>query len=124
MKWHPDKNPDKDTTQTFQLIQEAYECLSNEQERAWYDQHRDQILRGRDVGQSEASEETTSYITKMKLAKYMEKGAFQGYTKQPNDFYSVFDKLFKQLDEEEEMEEEVGKKHNPAPAFGDAFAEK
>lgn len=33
----------------FQLITEAHEVLSDPQERAWYDDHRDQILRGNDA---------------------------------------------------------------------------
>lgn len=124
MIWHPDKNQDRDTTEKFQMITEAYECLSNEQERAWYDQHRDQILKGKEVGQSEASEDTASYITKSKLAKFMEKGAFSGYTKQPTDFYTVFHNLFAKMDQEEEMEEEVGVVHKQAPQFGDAQSSK
>ena len=54
----------------------------------------------------------------------MEKGAFSGYTKQPTDFYTVFDKLFKKLDQEEEMEIEIGGKHVIAPQFGDAQSTK
>lgn len=30
----------------FQLIQQAYEVLNDPQERAWYDKHREQILKG------------------------------------------------------------------------------
>jgi len=52
--WHDDlyfnadKNPDKvdECTKFFPLIQQAYETLSDAQERAWYDRHRDQILKG------------------------------------------------------------------------------
>jgi hypothetical protein len=43
------------------------------------------------------SESDASYITKSKLAKYMEKGAFK-----PGEFFDVFSKLFRQLDKEEE----------------------
>lgn len=48
LKWHPDKNPDnaEEAKKQFQLIQAAYEVLSDPQERAWYDKHRDAILLG------------------------------------------------------------------------------
>lgn len=48
LKWHPDKNitNEEDAKQKFQLIQQAWEVLSDLQERAWYDKHRDEILRG------------------------------------------------------------------------------
>jgi DnaJ family protein A protein 5 len=79
------------------------------QERAWYDAHRDQILRGKDVGE-EMDESDVSYLTKRNLQEYMEKGAFKGYAKTKNgdDFFSVFSGLFQRLDKEEEMEEGAG----------------
>ncbi|CAH8586117.1 unnamed protein product [Heterobilharzia americana] len=46
LQWHPDKNTKEDTTLIFQEIQEAYKVLSDPHERAWYDQHRSQILQG------------------------------------------------------------------------------
>lgn len=48
LRYHPDKNPDnvEFAQQRFTLIQAAYEVLSDEQERAWYDAHREQILGG------------------------------------------------------------------------------
>jgi molecular chaperone DnaJ len=36
-KYHPDKNPEKDTTKQFQKISEAYHTLSNPQKRREYD---------------------------------------------------------------------------------------
>lgn len=30
----------------FRAVQQSYEVLSDPQERAWYDKHREQILRG------------------------------------------------------------------------------
>ena len=43
-----DKNPDNRDAATvqFQLIQAAYAVLSDPQERAWYDNHKDAILKG------------------------------------------------------------------------------
>ena len=48
LQWHPDKNPDRvaEATERFRQIQAAYSVLSDPQERAWYDQHRESILRG------------------------------------------------------------------------------
>lgn len=48
LKWHPDKNLDNAEVakKEFQLIQAAYDLLSDPQERAWYDKHRDAILLG------------------------------------------------------------------------------
>lgn len=48
LKWHPDKNPDRidECTQYFALLQQAYEVLSDPHERAFYDKHRDSILKG------------------------------------------------------------------------------
>lgn len=48
LKYHPDKNPTKDTTNKFQKIQIAYETLSDRYKRAQYDSfeymnNRDQI---------------------------------------------------------------------------------
>ena len=50
---HPDKaqqrgeDPQK-ATEAFREVQAAYECLYDDQERAYYDAHRDAILRGED----------------------------------------------------------------------------
>jgi len=43
-----DKNRDRaeECTREFHLIQQAYEVLIDPQERAWYDKHREAILKG------------------------------------------------------------------------------
>ena len=60
LRWHPgapptraralmaDKNPNNrdEATKKFQLVQAAYAVLNDPQERAWYDRHRDALLRG------------------------------------------------------------------------------
>lgn len=47
LQYHPDKNPDdvEAATKVFAQIRLAYEVLSDSQERAWYDAHKNQILR-------------------------------------------------------------------------------
>lgn len=37
--WHPDKNPDPDAKKKFNAVSKAYQVLSNEEERAKYDQY-------------------------------------------------------------------------------------
>ena len=46
--YYTDKNPEnlEECTRTFHAIQQAYEVLIDPQERAWYDKHREAILRG------------------------------------------------------------------------------
>jgi len=43
----PDKNPDRmeEATRLFAELQNAYAVISDPHERAWYDGHREQILR-------------------------------------------------------------------------------
>jgi DnaJ family protein A protein 5 len=78
--------------------------LSNPQERAWYDSHRDQILKGRNV--EESKEEDSDQVTKSKLNPYFNSSCFSGFSSgNVKGFYRVFGDLFKKMDDEEEMEE-------------------
>jgi DnaJ homolog subfamily A member 5 len=54
LELHPDRNfgDVEAATTKFAEVQSAYEVLSDPQERAWYDSHRDSILRG-DSGPAE-----------------------------------------------------------------------
>ncbi|KAI1760817.1 DnaJ-domain-containing protein [Hypoxylon sp. FL1150] len=59
LELHPDRNYGdvENATQKFAQVQSAYEVLSDPQERAWYDSHRDAILRGDDPADTEATPE-------------------------------------------------------------------
>ena len=47
LKWHPDRNhgTEEIATQTFKEISAAYAVLSDPNEKKWYDDHRESILR-------------------------------------------------------------------------------
>ena len=82
-------------------------------------------MRGKDVGEG-VNEDDCSYITKSKLDRFFNSNVFAGFAKSDHgsDFYSVFGELFDKLDQEEEMEEEVGTTHFAGKLFGDENATK
>ncbi|KAI0121606.1 hypothetical protein BJ170DRAFT_599778 [Xylariales sp. AK1849] len=59
LELHPDRNYGdvENATTKFAEVQAAYEVLSDTQERAWYDSHRDAILRGDEPNGTEATAE-------------------------------------------------------------------
>lgn len=108
LELHPDRNYGnvENATKLFAEIQSAYEVLSDPQERAWYDSHRDVLLRGEQAGQ--ATTEEFSYNIRMTTAdevlKLMMK--FNGrveFTDSPSGFYGGLQDFFKKLAREEEI---------------------
>lgn len=90
LKWHPDKNLDDsdNAKEQFQLIQQAYEVLSDKQERAWYDRHREQILLG---AQSDFEDKN------LNVFQYFTTSCFRGYGDDENGFYTVYRNVFEQI---------------------------
>ncbi|KAF9573532.1 hypothetical protein EC968_008401 [Mortierella alpina] len=100
LEWHPDKNHHRveEATKQFAFIAEAYEVLSDPQERAWYDSHRDAILRGDDKSdQAEGAAGTTS----AELMKYFSSSVYKGFQDNNAGFYAVYRNLFEKLAQEE-----------------------
>mmetsp|Transcript_89982 Transcript_89982/g.160161 ORF Transcript_89982/g.160161 Transcript_89982/m.160161 type:complete len:565 (+) Transcript_89982:64-1758(+) len=117
LRMHPDKAAQnnmsvEDATARFQKIQEAYQVLSDAQERAWYDAHREQILRGDD----EPGEDP--FKTKINLYKYFSTACFNGFGDNSTGFFAVYADLFAEIDAEEEQWEDADEDHVAMPPFG------
>ncbi|KAJ2895548.1 hypothetical protein IWW38_002276, partial [Coemansia aciculifera] len=136
--WHPDKNHGntEEATRIFAEIKEAYETLSDPQERAWYDNHREQILRGEDYAaggggangssgydQSDKSS-NVAYISTESLMHFFSVSSFRGFNDLPTGFFAVYRTLFDRLRDEElqasslDSAERLDMIHNLS--FGDA----
>ncbi|KAL4707595.1 hypothetical protein ACJJTC_001640 [Scirpophaga incertulas] len=94
LQWHPDKNLDnlQEAKEQFQLVQNAYEVLSEPQERAWYDNHREQLLRG--AGSSYNDDSLDVY-------PYFSPSCYKGFGDDPQGFYAVYSEVFTKLATEE-----------------------
>eukprot|EP00930_Biecheleria_cincta_P082750 TRINITY_DN72411_c0_g1_i1.p1 TRINITY_DN72411_c0_g1~~TRINITY_DN72411_c0_g1_i1.p1 ORF type:complete len:601 (+),score=174.47 TRINITY_DN72411_c0_g1_i1:86-1888(+) len=122
LRMHPDKAQLNDmsleeATKKFQQIQEAYAVLSDAQERAWYDAHREQILRGDD----EPGEDP--FKTKINLYRYFSSGCYEGFGDDSRGFFSVYSELFEAIDAEEEQWEDADEDHVAMPPFCRSDAE-
>ena len=108
LELHPDRNYGnvEDATRLFAEVQSAYEVLSDPQERAWYDSHRDILLRGDQATGPGADE--FSYNIRMTTAEEVSKlmMKFNGrmeYNNAPSGFYGGLNDFFKQLAKEEDI---------------------
>lgn len=113
LKWHPDKNLDNqdDAKEQFQLVQQAYEVLSDRQERAWYDNHREQILRGSNSDFEDNSLDVYQYFTT---------SCFRGYGDDKNGFYTVYRNIFETIAKEDLEFMEDKDEFCSIPAFGNS----
>ena len=114
LKWHPDKNLSNETEakEQFQLIQQAYEVLSDSHERAWYDNHREAILKG-GIGDDYQDDS-------IDLFQYFTTSCFKGYGDDDKGFYTVYRKVFETLAAEDAEFSKVGDSDEEIPSFGDS----
>uniref|UniRef100_A0A8C9Y2X6 DnaJ homolog subfamily C member 21 n=1 Tax=Sander lucioperca TaxID=283035 RepID=A0A8C9Y2X6_SANLU len=115
LKWHPDKNLDnaEDAAEQFKLIQAAYEVLSDPQERAWYDNHREALLKGGISGDYEDDS--------IDLLQYFTVTCYSGYGDDEKGFYTVYRNLFESIVKEEMEHSKVeDEEEEEFPPFGDS----
>jgi DnaJ family protein A protein 5 len=84
-------------------VQSAYEVLSDPQERAWYDSHRDSILRGGGPTEEDEFERNVRLTSARDIVGLM--GRFTTsvpFTDAPNGFYGILQSTFETLAAEED----------------------
>ena len=97
----------------LKAINEAYETLSDVNERSWYDNHKDQILRGSDFSKDDVELKTYGF----NIWQYFNSSSFSGFEESnPKNFYSVFRDVFTKIKSEEIPFDE----NNDLPGFGDS----
>ncbi|XP_017757637.1 PREDICTED: dnaJ homolog subfamily C member 21 [Eufriesea mexicana] len=113
LKWHPDKNLNnpEEAKEQFQLIQQAWEVLSDPNERTWYDNHREAILKG-GIGKDYKDDS-------IDLFQYFSPTCFKGYGDDEKGFYTVYRNVFEKLTAED-MEFTKEEDFEEVPGFGDS----
>ena len=106
LELHPDRNYGnvEEATKLFADVQSAYEVLSDPQERAWYDSHRDAILQDDDEVSGGHFEHNVRVTTAEDLVRMFSK--FNGkmdFSDSSTGFYSVLRDTFAVLAREEEI---------------------
>ncbi|XP_057674997.1 dnaJ homolog subfamily C member 21 [Corythoichthys intestinalis] len=116
LKWHPDKNLDKaeEAAEQFKLIQAAYDVLSDPQERAWYDNHREALLKGGVSGDYEDDS--------VDLLQFFTVTCYSGYGDDDKGFYTVYRNLFESIitEEMEHRKVEDEDEEEDFPSFGNS----
>ncbi|KAJ3034187.1 hypothetical protein HK097_004584, partial [Rhizophlyctis rosea] len=104
LELHPDKNRDRveEATRLFADIQQAYEILSDDQERAWYDSHREAILRGDDEADFGSSPGYVDVTTTDGLMRFFSPSCYKGFSDDSKSFYTIYHDLFHSLETEEQ----------------------
>ncbi|KAH6890993.1 hypothetical protein B0T10DRAFT_299480 [Thelonectria olida] len=125
LELHPDRNfNDVETaTRRFAEVQSAYEILSDPQERAWYDSHRDAILSGQDANDPDAQPTTFRNVRLTSAEEIM--GLIRKFNStipfddEPTGFFGIASETFEHL----ALEEDAAADHDDIdipeyPTFG------
>lgn len=103
LKYHPDKNPDRieEFTEHFAQLSIAYETLSDEQERAWYDSHKNEILND---GKGDYDTEASSFsvgVSADDINAFMDKEYFDRVDDSVAGIYQIASRIFIRIAKDE-----------------------
>lgn len=103
LKYHPDRNFGnvEQATSDFADVQTAYEVLSDANERAWYDRHKDSILRSGTSTEGSYADHDVVGLSADQLLSYFDKASSLSLDDSVNGFFTVFRKLFDAIVSEE-----------------------
>ncbi|XP_004698139.2 dnaJ homolog subfamily C member 21 [Echinops telfairi] len=100
-----------EAAEQFKLIQAAYDVLSDPQERAWYDNHREALLKGGLDGEYQDDS--------LDLLHYFTVTCYSGYGDDEKGFYTVYRNVFEMI-AKEELESVLEEDKENSPSFGDS----
>jgi DnaJ family protein A protein 5 len=129
LKWHPDRNfgKEEEASARFKEVTAAYNVLIDPHERKWYDDHREDILRGTDGSKSKSGKST--FEDNLDLWQYFNTSSYDGFDDNSEGFYAVYSHVFENLlayenNEDQQEREPGGKKRGLVdyPPFGDSMS--
>ncbi|WFD33003.1 hypothetical protein MSPP1_004060 [Malassezia sp. CBS 17886] len=120
LRLHPDKNPgqEADAQRNFVRLQEAYEVLSDDTERAWYDQNRDRLMHGaadddadveakfqffRTGGAAPRPASAAPGIGVAHLLRFHTPSLAKDFSDSDNSFFGTYRRLFERVAEEDRV---------------------